>query len=252
LRKFGVILLAEKVESEQEFQECKDLGFELFQGYYLRKPELIGGRRIPSNRLSVMALVAKCTDPKTSAAQVAEVTSRDPTLTYGLLRLANSALYTRRSEIRTPAEAVALLGMDTVFRWTTLLLLAGNDDCPSGYLELALQRARMAELIARSFDCREYDGYIVGLLSTLDSILNVPLAELVEPLPLDSRFKQALVSRQGDLGSLLKTVLAFESLLVESSDRRGLGVDVLQKAFWQAADYAAGMVDSFRATETRY
>src|SRR5207244_4285260 len=82
-----------------------------------------------------------------------------------LLRLFNSALYRRRSEIRSPAQAVTLLGMDFVVRWATLLSMAGNDDCPPGYLEAALQRARTCELIAGAFGSSASEAYVTGLLS---------------------------------------------------------------------------------------
>ena len=123
-------LVAEKIESEAEFRWCRKLGCELFQGYYLRQPEVLSGRHIPSNRLSVLSLLAECANMESSANVIAGIIARDAPLTYGLLRLANSALHRRRSEIRTTAQAVTLLGMDYVFRWATLLALAGNDDCP--------------------------------------------------------------------------------------------------------------------------
>jgi len=247
LRKFGVQLVAEKIESEAEFEECRNLGFELFQGYYLRKPETMSGRHIPANRLSVLSLLAKCVEPGASAGDIAAVTARDVTLTYGLLRLANSALYGRSAEISTPQQAVALLGMDTVLRWTSLLLLAGHDDCPMGYLELALQRARTAELVAAGFDCRAYEAYMVGLLSTLDAILNVPMEEIVEPLPLAAPFKSALASRQGALGRLLSSVLAYESCRLEAGAEKASDVDALEKAFWQAGQYASTMLENLKA-----
>ena len=170
-------------------------------------------------------------------------------MTYGLLRLANSALYRRRSEIRSPAQAVMLLGIDFVSRWATLLVLAGNDDCPTGYLEAALQRARMAELIGASFHCSSQDAYITGLLSTLDSVFNEPLASLVEPLPIDSRFKRALLEREGALGALLDCVLAYEA--AESIPDSTPAAEHLQKSFWDAAEYARAMVSQMARSARR-
>ena len=170
-------IVAEKIESEAEFRWCRKLGCDLFQGYYLRRPEMLSGRRIPSNRLSVLSLLSECANLENSAGMIAATIARDAPLTYGLLRLANSALYRRRSEIRSPAQAVMMLGMDFVSRWATLLALSGNDDCPTGYLEAALQRARMSELIGAAFHCSAQESYITGLLSTLDSVFNEPLAE---------------------------------------------------------------------------
>ena len=119
-------LVAEKIESEAEFRWCRKLGCGLFQGYYLRRPEILSGRRIPSNRLSVLSLLSECANLENSAGTIAAAVSRDAPLTYSLLRLANSALYRRRSEIRSPAQAVMMLGMDFVSRWATLLALSAQ------------------------------------------------------------------------------------------------------------------------------
>ncbi|MGD0773660.1 MAG: HDOD domain-containing protein [Candidatus Solibacter sp.] len=234
LRPFDVRIIAEKVESEAEFRWCRKLGCQLFQGYYLRRPEVLSGRRIPANRLSVISLLRECANLESSAGTIAATIARNAPLTYGLLRLANSALYRRRSEIRSPAQAVMMLGIDFVSRWATLLVLAGNDDCPAGYLEAALHRARMAELMDPSFHCSAQEAYITGLLSTLDFVFNEPLAALVEPLPIDIRFKHALLQREGALGAVLDCVLAYEA--ADSTSEH------LRKTYWEAAEYARNMV----------
>jgi EAL and modified HD-GYP domain-containing signal transduction protein len=241
LRPFDVDVVAEKIESEAEFRWCRKIGCVLFQGYYLRRPEVLSGRRIPSNRLSVLSVLSECSNLESSARMVADTIARDATLTYGLLRLANSALHRGRSEIRSPAQAVLLLGMDFVSRWATLLVLARNDDCPTGYLEAALQRARMCELIGASLQCSAPESYITGLLSTLDSVFNEPLASLVEPLPIDIRFKRALLQREGALGAVLDCVLAYEAGVWPSSGHAS-AAEHLHKAFWDAAEYAHHMV----------
>ena len=241
LRQFGVPIIAEKIESEAEFLWCRKLGCARFQGYYLRRPETLSGRRIPSNRLSVLSVLSKCSNLETSAGMIADTIARDAPLTYGLLRLANSALHARRNDIHSPAQAVTMLGMDFVSRWATLLALAGNDDCPAGYLEAALQRARMSELVGTSLNCCASESYVTGLLSTLDSVFNEPLASLVEPLPIDIRFKRALLQREGELGAVLDCVLAYEAG-VWTPNETPTTTESMQKAFWDAAEYAHRMM----------
>ena len=245
LRRFGVRLVAEKIESEAEFGWTRRLGCTLFQGYYLRRPEVVSGRRIPSNRLSVLSLLSECANLESSAAMIAAAIARDAPLTYGLLRLANSALHRRRSEIRSPAQAVTMLGIDFVSRWATLLMLSGHNDCPSGYLEAALQRARMSELIGTSLNCSAQEAYITGLLSTLDSVFNEPLASLVEPLPIDSRYKRALLEREGALGAVLDCVLEYEA--GEWTPGQTPAAELMQQAFWDAAEYARSMMSQMAA-----
>jgi EAL and modified HD-GYP domain-containing signal transduction protein len=240
LRRFDAAIIAEKIESEAEFLWCRQLGCALFQGYYLRRPEVISGRRIPANRLSVLSLLSECANLESSTGMIAATIARDAPLTYGLLRLANSALYRRRSEIRSPAQAVTLLGMDFVSRWATLLALSRNDDCPTGYLEAALQRARMCELLAPAFRCSAQESYITGLLSTLDAVFDEPLSSLVTPLPIDIRFKRALLEREGALGAVLDCVVAYEA--GDCSFEQTPSADKMQKAFWDDAEYARQMI----------
>jgi len=247
LQPFPVTVVAEKVENEGEFRWCKAEGCQLFQGYYLRKPELLIGRRIPSNKLSVLSLMAECVNLETSATVIAGIIARDAVLTYGLLRLANSALYRRRREIRSPAQAVTLLGMDFVFRWATLLAMAGYDDCPAGYLEAALQRARTCELIAGAFGSSGAEAYITGLLSTLDSVLSSRLEDLISPLPIDNRFKRALLDREGVLGAVRDALTAYESGDWRAGTPPALTPAAIQKAFWDAAEYSHSMVAQIRA-----
>lgn len=248
LKRTGVRIIAEKIESEQEFKACRDLGCDLFQGYYLRKPEMVSGKRIPNNRLSVLSLLTECMADGASGRSIAAIINRDAALAYGLLQLANSALHGRQHELRSPAEAVFRLGVDCVFRWSLLLVMAGYDDCPMGYLEFALQRAHMTELLAARYCCPRYQAYVIGLLSTLDSILDTPIADIIDPLPLEDTLKQALVHHEGELGAMLEDVVAYESGQFEAAGRK-IEPATLQKAFWAAAHSARKMLT--RMTQSR-
>ncbi len=244
LRAFEARIIAEKVESQQEFERCARWGCDLFQGFYLRKPETLSGKRVPSNRLSLLALLSECVNSSSSIDAIASVIQRDAALTYNLLKLANSALYQRTVEIHSTVQAITMLGLDFVFRWVTLLVLAGTQNCPSGYLDYALQRARTCELIASFVGCQRSEAYFVGLLSALDSMLNMPMAAIVEPLPLGAELKGALLRREGRLGVVLDAVTAYEAGQFDMVLRTGVNVPVLQKAFWEAVEYASSMLAS--------
>jgi EAL and modified HD-GYP domain-containing signal transduction protein len=239
VKRYGVQIIAEKIESEPELRAWAALGCDLFQGYYLRRPEVLDGRRLPANRLSALSLIAACRQEDGSLDRISNVIARDAALTYGLLHLANSALYRRNAEIQTPNQAVRMLGLDCILRWASLLVLAGHDNCPTGYLEFALQRARMCELVARGAGCTEpHAAYIAGLLSALDAIFDMPLPAIIEPLPLDKNIKSALLERSGELGSVLAATLTYE----HGSPDSGIRSDVLSKAFWDAVEYASSML----------
>jgi EAL and modified HD-GYP domain-containing signal transduction protein len=246
LKGFGLKIVAEKIESEEEFHTAQALGCDLFQGYYLRKPEILRGCRIPANRLSALSLLSECMDPEQSAGAIAAIIARDASLIYGLLRLANSALYGRRGKFQSPVQAVAMLGVDRVFRWASLLVLAGYDDCPIGYLGFALQRARSCEIVAEAYGCQARLAYVSGLLSTLDSIMNAPLADIIQPLPLDGEFKRAILQREGELGSVLDAVVGYEAGNFDIATHHGISILRVQSAFWEAVEYSASMMTDLK------
>ncbi len=239
-------IVAEKVESEQEFRRCHEAGCDLFQGYYLRRPEVVHGRRIPSNRLSALSLLTECMVSQWKP--IAAVIDRDPTLTYGVLQMANSVLLGSTRRLRTASEAVVRLGTDRIFRWATLLVLAGHDDCPAGYLEFAVQRAHMSETLAGAMQCSRSDGYLTGLLSTLDAVFDAPLEQIVSPLPLPQVLIGAILERQGTLGVILDAVLSYEACQFSSATRNGIEIDLLQKAFWDAAETARTLIGQLETT----
>jgi EAL and modified HD-GYP domain-containing signal transduction protein len=245
LQRFPVMLLAEKVESDEQLRHCERLGFQLFQGYFLRKPEIVAGKRPPLNRLNTLCVLLQCQNPDVGIDKVAEVVAADVTLSYRLLQLANSALFGRRHEVQSIERAVNLMGTDTIFRWASLLAMTGFDDCPPAYLELALQRARMCEILAtrrQASDTVPY--YTAGLLSLLDAMLNQPMLEIIEPLPLAPDIRAALnEAHAGDVGAVLQTVLNWEA----RQDAAAPSMADLQEAYWEAARYARQMISQLQS-----
>jgi c-di-GMP phosphodiesterase len=136
--------------------------------------------------------------------------------------------------------------VDRVFRWASLLVLAGYDDCPIGYLGFALQRARSCEIVAEAYGCQARLAYVSGLLSTLDSIMNAPLADIIQPLPLDGEFKRAILQREGELGSVLDAVVGYEAGNFDIATHHGISILRVQSAFWEAVEYSASMMTDLK------
>jgi EAL and modified HD-GYP domain-containing signal transduction protein len=243
-------LLAEKIESEAQLKLCQDLGFTLFQGYYLRRPEVLRGRRLPTARLSALSVVLECRREDQSFDRISRLIARDVTLAHSLLQLVNSGIYGRTFRVHSLSHAVSLLGADCIARWVTLLLLAGGDHGPNSYIEYALHRACTCEIIASQTCGRGAPAYLVGLLSVLDAMFNVPLPEIVGSLPLDTELKTALLNRDGELGRILTIVIAYESADLASVKKHGLDVGDLRKAFWRAGALSSGMFQAMKAFST--
>jgi EAL and modified HD-GYP domain-containing signal transduction protein len=235
LRRPGLLLVAEKVDSESHMEHCRDLGFDLFQGYFLRRPETLKGGRIPTGKLAALRLIGACQDADASIQEIAAIISLDVSMTYSLLRLANSAMFGRSRPVRSVEAVVTSMGTEYLARWATLLALAADRGCPATYLEAALQRAFMCEsLEMTSGDEAGGAGFFVGLLSMLDSLLNMPMKQILENVRLASDVRDALTRHGGKLGHLLAYTLAYESGDAKTLDRCRIDGRLLREAYWRS------------------
>jgi EAL and modified HD-GYP domain-containing signal transduction protein len=246
---FTGTLLAEKVETQQELDLCRELGFKLFQGYYLRKPETMVGQAAPYNLIAMVSLSQQLMDRDANAAEIAASIQGDVTLTYRLLRLVNSAMTMNRAYIGSIRHAVAVAGTDLLARWVALLGLLRIQNCPGDYIQIALQRARTCELLSREERIGRPDqAYILGLLSLLDGMLSSPWEALLPSLPLPEEIAGALRSREGDLGRLLTAVESYEAFRISDSgiSEGETSFPSLPQAFWEGAAYAQQMTRSLQ------
>lgn len=235
IRRHKVGLLAEKIETQSEFQFCRDLGFDYFQGYFLSRPEILPGKRTPVDLATLIMVLEKCRDPQVDVQAIANLISPNAALSYRLLQYANSAFHNRRVEIMSVDEAVVFLGTEFVCRIATLFLLAGLTARPSYCLLIALQRALVCELLssaAPAFDKGEL--YLVGLLSALDILLGQPLDEVISPLPLAQEVKSAIITRGGPLGGILSAAIAHQEGDWQKVAGTGLPLHDVNQAYWQA------------------
>jgi EAL and modified HD-GYP domain-containing signal transduction protein len=219
LRQFKLTLLAEKVETPEEFKLCHELGFDLFQGYFLARPEIVKGRKMETSELSVLHLIAEVQNPDTDIEKLVEVISRDPMLSFKLLKLVNSAAFRRSKEIESIKNAVLVLGLNRVKGWASLLALSKLSNKPEALQETAFIRALACEKIAERLSPNLRDSfYTVGLLSSLDAFFNQPLETILKELPIDDTLKKALTQHEGLPGLALNTTLNFEQSKLDSID----------------------------------
>ncbi|MFA9459580.1 EAL and HDOD domain-containing protein [Thiohalorhabdus methylotrophus] len=231
-------LLAEKVETREEWEYCRELGFELFQGFFFARPVTTRHRRIPTNRAQVLRLVARLQDPQVGVEELADLVSQDVTLSYRLLRLINSAYFPIREEVETIRRAAVLLGIQGLRTWVTWIALSRFDDKPAELRVVTLTRARMCGLLAEEAGLAEDQGFLVGLFSTLDALMDTSMTEVLAHLPLAETVRDALIDRAGPAGALLNTVEAHERgdwLLLEQA---GWEPGRLADAYVEATEWA--------------
>ena len=211
LKKFDAKLLAEKVETMDEFELCHKLGFEYFQGYFLSKPRVIQGKSLPTNKLAVMNLLAVMQKDNADINELEEAISFDVSITYRILKLMNSAFFNYPNKINSIRQAIIILGRQKLASWASILALSSMSDRPSEIIHIAMTRAKMCALLADKAGATPVEPFFTtGLFSALDIMMERDLQELIKPLPLNVDIVSALLEHKGIKGEALKCVLAYE------------------------------------------
>ncbi|MCG5515791.1 MULTISPECIES: EAL and HDOD domain-containing protein [unclassified Ectothiorhodospira] len=212
LRAGGARLLAEKVETREQFEQLKEMGFDYFQGYFFARPVMIQSRRVEENASMVMQLIARLNDPNVPINEVVSLVSRDPALSYKVLRYVNSSAVGLRTRVQSIQHAVVLMGLQRIRAWATLFAMSGLDSRPSEIINLGLLRANLCERLCRLIGQGTPEtAYTVGLLSILDAMIGLPFPDFMDELPLADEIKKAITEQSGLYGQLLKDAVALEN-----------------------------------------
>jgi EAL and modified HD-GYP domain-containing signal transduction protein len=211
LKQYNVKLLAEKVETESEAEQCLAMGFDLFQGYYFSYPKIVSGRKISGSQIAIVELANKLHQPNVEVSKLTELISHDVALSYKLLRYVNSAMYSFEREITSIDETVFILGLDTLVRLVHVVMAGSFSEDDGHILESALVRALMCEALAVELGKKTEKAtyFMVGLFSRLDALLGIPLHGALEELPISDDVKQALLDGSGELGNVLNMVIDY-------------------------------------------
>ena len=211
LKANNIKILAEKIETHEEFEFLKDLGFDYYQGYFFSKPSIVQGKSIAPNQLMVLKLISKINNPDVEVEELSHIISTDVSLSHKVLKFINSPLSGLRSEVDSIQQAVVLLGLNTIKNWVTIMALANGSDKPAELSTLALIRGRCCELQAKACKLPKPDSFFtVGLFSSLDAMMDIPLEDLLEELALSEDAKLALLKHTGIFGEALNSTLAME------------------------------------------
>lgn len=248
LKRYPVKLLAEKVEDREQARRCVKMGFDLFQGYYFARPEMLTGKRAnPSNMalLRIFSMMASGAENQ----EIEETFKEQADLAYKLMRMVNSPGSGMATKISSFKHGLMVLGRGPLKRWVQLLLYASDKDSNtvSPLMQLAATRGKLMELIARheSGGDRDYAdrAFMIGMLSLLDALLGEPLPEILARMNLQEDVVAALLHHEGALGDLLnhcKMLEAgnFESVREALHSHPSLTLDALNKAQLEALGWA--------------
>jgi EAL and modified HD-GYP domain-containing signal transduction protein len=218
LRGAGKQLVAEKVETREEYRACLDLGFDYFQGYYFARPAVISGKKIHPSQQALMELMQLLTSDADNA-DVERAIKRDVTLALNLLRLVNTPAMGVPRKIESVAQALMVLGRRQLQRWLQIMLFAEQGRRGQGMpplLVLATTRGRLVELLAQRLRPGQRNiaeiAFTVGIMSLMDALFDMPMEEVLEQMPVSDEVREALVDRQGFFGELLKLCECIEDI----------------------------------------
>jgi EAL and modified HD-GYP domain-containing signal transduction protein len=207
-------LIAEKVETVAQYESAAKMGCSLVQGYWFAKPTLIHGQAIRPAQAAIIQLI-NLVRKQASTADIEEVFKHDPTLSYNLLRFINSAGFGLSCEITSFRHAVMLLGLKKLFRWAALLMTTSQvAGCSPAVGHAAIVRGRLMELLAAELLPQEEcdNAFVVGIFSLLDTMVGLPLAQVIGTISLPENVTDALLHGTGLLAPFLKLTLACENV----------------------------------------
>jgi len=211
LQKFDVKLLAEKIETIDEFEFCLKLGFDYFQGYFLSRPRIIKSKALPTNKVAVLNLLSVLQNPNSDIEELEEAISFDVSISYKILKLINSSFFSFSREVDSIKQAIVILGRKQLSSWASMIALSKLDDRPSEMIHLAMTRGKMCEMLAEKSDLKPLESFFtVGLFSALDILMERDIESIIAPLPLNDEVENALLKHEGVLGEALKCTLAYE------------------------------------------
>ncbi|SPJ33131.1 EAL and HDOD domain-containing protein [Kushneria phyllosphaerae] len=237
-------LLAEKIETKEDYRIAMEAGCTLFQGYFLARPEPVYGRVMPVNRLNILKLLAELNAPDISMNNMAETVQREPFLSVRLLRMANSAFAQQSRPVTSLHGAVMALGLSRIRSLASLLVLSRFDDKPYALQKLAMMRAHFCHYLAQQLPGQTSEmGFTAGLFSCLDSFMDQPLEEILAQIPVHPDIEAALIHRTGSLGLILQTAIDYQKAQWEVIDwphlaQLGLSPERVAAAYQQALTLA--------------
>jgi EAL and modified HD-GYP domain-containing signal transduction protein len=206
-------VIAEKVETHEEFEACKKAGFRFFQGFYFARPETLTARVINPSYATVLDLLNMVTR-KAEVKEIEDGFKRDAALSFKLLRYINSVGFGLSCEIQSIRHALTILGYNQLYRWLTLLMVtAGDNSTPPALMKTSITRGRLTELLGEGyFDKTERDNlFIIGVFSLLDAMLEMPMEQILDKVQLPEAVTDALLTRTGPYGPFLQLTEACES-----------------------------------------
>ena len=247
-----IVLLAEKVESRVHFNEAKKAGYELFQGYFFAKPEIIKGTEIPANMAQYFRIISLLRDQTASIEEIADEIERDVSLSFKVLKMINSPAGRNKSKVRSIKQGVLLLGLEELSHWLYVLLLRESKVNHSGdgmaLIEASLFRAKFCELLAKhKFFINSSEYFLVGMFSLIDTLMHRKMNQLLQELPLSDVVAETLLGKQTEMTQILELAIACDMVswddMIEGSKAIGIDHSAFNQCYIDARRWAGEIMN---------
>ena len=212
----GYKLLAEKVETDAQYEEAKQKGYHFFQGYFFSRPKIISTHDVPTYFHSYYSIIQGLEMTEPSIELISQLIEQDLSLSYKLLKLINSPAYRPKHKIHSIRQAIVLLGLVEIKRWIYILAVreqvGKRRQLKNEVITLCLMRAKMCELLAekRNHTSMKSSYFLTGMFSLMDTILSMPIDDILKDLPLNDNICSALTGSQNELNDILELVVSIE------------------------------------------
>lgn len=240
-------LLAERVESYDQYNSAKQWGFDLFQGYFFFEPGKVESSSLPSNQMTTLTLLSKLQDPDIEIDDIDQIIKQDMSLSFKLLDYVNSAHFSLPQKIDSIPMAARMVGLNQIKNWTLMLSMVGVPNKPFELIVTSIVRATMTEQLAIAMGVDDHEPYFtVGLFSVLDALFDMPLDTIIQHVPLSGESQKALVFHDGMMGEVLNCVLSYERGHWEGVNTLNLDPADIQQAYFDALRLTANLWSLFR------
>lgn len=208
-----ILFLAEKIETQEDFECALAMGYSLFQGYHFCKPVILSAKKVEPFKINAIELIKLVNEDVPNFKEIAKIIENDVSLSFNLLKLINSLAFSRGTKIKSILQAVSLLGEKEIRKWITLVSIEKiSSDKTKELLRLSIIRAKFCELLCHKFSLgnRKAELFLLGLFSLMDAMMDVPKEDVFLELPISEELKEALIKQTGIFADCYEIMIAYE------------------------------------------
>lgn len=226
----GIKVIADLVDTEEQFEHFKQMGFDYFLGYFFTNPIIANGQKLSGNKLNLLQLLAKVNAVESGFDELSEIISQDVGLSHKLLVAINNPANDIPVRVEKVSDGLKYMGLKRLKFWVNLLMLSSMDDVPAELLTTSLLNAKFCELMAEQsgFASDKDSFFLAGMLSNLDAYFRAPIEEIVDALPLSDELNEALIAQQGPIGEVLHILKMMQNHAKDAEDLSFKALNIVQ------------------------